>query len=50
VVVVIAILRNAFKRRKRRRNRMYGAKLNNSVDPREVRRIKNINKRARRMR
>jgi D-alanyl-D-alanine carboxypeptidase (penicillin-binding protein 5/6) len=44
VVVVIAVIRASVKRHRRRRNRMYGAKLKNNADPREVRRIKNINK------
>jgi D-alanyl-D-alanine carboxypeptidase (penicillin-binding protein 5/6) len=42
MVVVISLIRSAVKRRVRRKNRMYGAKLKESVDPREVRRIKNI--------
>jgi D-alanyl-D-alanine carboxypeptidase (penicillin-binding protein 5/6) len=50
LIVVLTIIRNAIKRRRRRRNRMYGAKLNNSVDPREVRRIKNLNRTGRRRR
>jgi D-alanyl-D-alanine carboxypeptidase (penicillin-binding protein 5/6) len=44
LVVVISVVRSAAARRRRRANRMYGAKLKDSVDPREVRRIKNINK------
>jgi D-alanyl-D-alanine carboxypeptidase (penicillin-binding protein 5/6) len=43
-IIVVSIIRSAVKRRIRRRNRMYGAKLRDSVDPREVRRIKNLNK------
>jgi D-alanyl-D-alanine carboxypeptidase (penicillin-binding protein 5/6) len=50
LIVVLTVIKNAVKRRRRRRNRMYGAKLNNSVDPREVRRIKNLNKTNRRRR
>jgi len=42
VIVVISVLRSAAKRRVRRRNRMYGAKLKDSVDSREVRRIKTL--------
>ncbi|MDR3225401.1 MAG: D-alanyl-D-alanine carboxypeptidase [Clostridiales Family XIII bacterium] len=48
IIVVISVARSAAKRRIRRRNRMYGAKLKDSVDPREVRRIKNINNNTRR--
>jgi D-alanyl-D-alanine carboxypeptidase (penicillin-binding protein 5/6) len=43
-IVVIALVRGALRRRRRRRNRMYGAKLKDSVDPREVRRVKTINR------
>jgi D-alanyl-D-alanine carboxypeptidase (penicillin-binding protein 5/6) len=50
VIVVISIVRATIKRHRRRRNRMYGAKLSNAVDPREVRRIKNINRTRKRRR
>jgi hypothetical protein len=46
VIAVIAVVRAAMNSRKRRRNRMYGVKLKDSVDPREIRRIKSINHRG----
>jgi D-alanyl-D-alanine carboxypeptidase (penicillin-binding protein 5/6) len=48
VIVIIAIIRATVNRHRRRRNRMYGAKLNSSVDTQEVRRIKDLNRRKRR--